>query len=844
MKPETVLEAYQLFFELPESQSNPRLGDNLRTTLRRLVLPSYGFTEIELRKNFEGCLAKVSLRQFQNAETIFNNTLLVESEQEKPISYGAVRNYRSALTRFLGWLQQQDWYGSLTASTIAVDKSDFTPRLRNGRTIAKDLAAKKQLNDNFEHLSSEDVQRYGLAEKELDPQLTTQLETLQKFWTDTEVKARKSPAMSEAMFKTVKDGILCFLGWLKSEKFLLQENLSLELVADFEQLQAFINWGVSEQDKDYNWATDIAKVVLRVTQWLNLHSKHHDFGDIPQVKQLRKYIRELELEAREDLKPYALKVIQVCEPLKTQLQDFHKFCLDKEVPVRKTRPISKETFRSYQENICCFLGWYQNIQGVPPEALCLEQLATLELLKQFVGWGVNQRGNGYGWATQVGYAALAVAKWLNPQSKRKNFSDIEQVEDIREYVCYLREQHRNEEPRQNLDEQRMTFHEAQKVVEYLKQCCNPKDNYGEERSESAVRKSWQRYLLVAIFTYCPVRQREVRELEMNKTLFREADGYWVKLTKTQHKAGSKTRKGREYPLPKHLSADLDEWLQKWRPQVPTSHNLVFICTGSNRNPESRGQPLKASDVTDVVSATVYKATSILFNNPRRTAPHMFRRIAVTYQRRYGRPEQKEAFAELVGHTVAEADRTYNEETMRERTQKASDWWQLSPQPKQSELSDSTPPPIKDWIEEDELELKHLHSSPYSNDYLRHLRDQALLVIWALQELAWAEMHRLNVGDLVERDGQFWLLVASSKGSRTVLLKAALAQIVQRYLEARKAIGESLTEESPLFIGIGNRSGGDRLTPWSIGFVVKHYLGPTSQNKSFDSKHSHQRQLLS
>jgi hypothetical protein len=76
------------------------------------------------------------------------------------------------------------------------------------------------------------------------------------------------------------------------------------------------------------------------------------------------------------------------------------------------------------------------------------------------------------------------------------------------------------------------------------------------------------------------------------------------------------------------------------------------------------------------------------------------------------------------------------------------------------------------------------------------------------------------------------------------LKAALAQIVQRYLEARKAIEESLTQESPLFIGIGNRSGGDRLTPGSIGFLVKHYLGPTSQNKSFDSKHSQRRQLLS
>lgn len=844
MKPETVLEAYQLFFELPESQSNPRLGDNLRTTLRRFVLPSYGFTEVELRKNLEGCLAKVSLRQFQDAETIFNNVILVQSEQEKSISHGSVRNYRSALTRFLGWLHQQDWYGSREATAIATDKNNLAPQIRNGRTIAKDLAAKKQFNDKFEHLRREDVQRYGLAEKELNRRLATQLEEMHKFWTDTEVPARKGPAMSATMFKTFKDGILCFLGWHKTEKLEPQENLSLELFADFEQLQAFISWGVSQQGKDDNWATDIAKVALRVTQWLNQHSKRHDFGDIAQVKQLRKYIRELELEAREDLKPYALKLTQIIEPLKTQLECFQKFLRDKEVPARKTRPIGEQTFRNYIDGICGFFGWRQNIQGVLPEALHLEQLTSVELLKEFIEWGINQRKNGYGWATQVGYAALAVAKWLNPQSKRRNFSDIEQVEDIREYVRYLRDQHRHEESRRDLDEQRMTFHEAQKVVEYLKQCCSPLDKYGEERSERAVMKSWQRYLIVSILTYCPVRQREVRELELNKTLFREADGYWVKLTQKQHKAGSKTRKGREYPLPKHLTAELDEWLQKWRPKVPTSHNLVFICTGSNRNPESRGQPMTGGDMSDLVSAAVYKATSILFDNPRRTAPHMFRRIAITYQRRYGRPEQKEALAELMGHTVAEADRTYNEETIRERTLKALDWWQLGPQPRQLQSGDSTPPPVKDWIEEDDLDLKHLHSSPYSNENLRCLRDKALLVIWALQELTGAEMHRLNFGDLVERDGQSWLIVANNKGSRTVLLKAAIAHIVQRYLEARQAVGESLTQESPLFIGIGNRSGGERLTPWSIGFVIRHYLGPTSPIKSLDSKQSHQKQLPS
>jgi site-specific recombinase XerD len=824
MKPETVLEVYQLFLD-GECSTNARLADNLKTTLRRYILPELGFPPDMLRQNFEGCLAKISLHQFQNVEELLDQVLEASKEDEKPLSNGAIRNYRSALNRFLQWLRKQPWYFEFPKP----DYENRAPKLSIGKGVPRYAEDQRQLNEKFENLNVTDLRSYLLKKQELSPTLIEQLDQLRLYWTDVEVVERKGPAMQAQIFMTCSLCIQTILGWLHKEKQISVEKLNLSNVAELETLQSFIDWGLEKHYKDYPWASDVAKVAVLVAKWLNPQAKHYNFGDVLQVQELRKYIRSLNLK-REDIGTYGLQPKELPSKTKIQLNSFQKFWTDTEVPERKKPPISERTFTGYSSSILWFLGWLHNVQGEALENLELAHFAELTLLKQFVAWGINQRGNGYGWATNIGYASMAVAKWLNPQSKSRDFKDIALVEDIREYVRYLREQHRNEEPRQNLDQKRLTFQEAQQVVEYLKQCCAPLDKYGDDRSEQAIMSSWQRYLIVAILTYCPVRQHELRELTLNETLFREADGYWVKLTSKQHKAGRKSRKGREYPIPKHLTEDLDIWLRKWRSRVPTAHNLVFIQMRANHHPESLGQPLEAGNMTDLVSSAVHNATAVLFDEPKDTTPHMFRRIAITYQRRYGRPEQKEPLAELMGHTVEEADRTYNEESIREKSQKAEGWWQLNPQLANEQMNYFQPKqPVDGWIEEDEYKLEHLEASSYQNDHLRKLRDQAVLVLWAMQELAWAEMHRLNVGDLVQQEGLYRLVISKKDGTRDkqLLLKEAIAKILIKYIEERKKFGEELTEMSSLFIGIGNRSGGQRLLPGSIQGILRYYIGKVS-----------------
>lgn len=386
--------------------------------------------------------------------------------------------------------------------------------------------------------------------------------------------------------------------------------------------------------------------------------------------------------------PYGLKESELTPRLLKELEELHKFCTATKIPKRKDPPIREVTSKGHRRSILLFLGWLKNIRGWCLDDFCLEILISRELLEEFVCWGVNEKKNGLAWGGNVGRASLSIAKWKHyKKSNKPLYRDIEEVELIREYLTELKKEYKAEPSRAALDEKFLTLEQCHQVVNYLKQCCapkyknfhknNPKKFSTKKRPDSAIMRSWTRYLIVAILTYCPVRQREIRELELNRTLVRRTDGYWVQLKPEDHKTGSRTGKGREYPLPPHLTADLDEWLQIWRPKIQTDHNLMFCSLGSAALPGTLGQPLSAQNLGPMVSHVMYKATAYLFEEAKRTTPHTFRNIAITWQRQHGRSEQREALAELMGHSVQMADDVYDKTTSKQKTAKSIDWWQTS-----------------------------------------------------------------------------------------------------------------------------------------------------------------------
>jgi integrase len=76
----------------------------------------------------------------------------------------------------------------------------------------------------------------------------------------------------------------------------------------------------------------------------------------------------------------------------------------------------------------------------------------------------------------------------------------------------------------------------------------------------------------------------------------------------------------------------------------------------------------------MVRTIMFSTTSYLFGRPKRTTPHDFRRIAITWQRKYGVVEDQEGLAEIMGHSVEYANKIYNQMTSGEKAKAASEWW--------------------------------------------------------------------------------------------------------------------------------------------------------------------------
>jgi integrase len=268
----------------------------------------------------------------------------------------------------------------------------------------------------------------------------------------------------------------------------------------------------------------------------------------------------------------------------------------------KIDPIKPSTFNNDEQSILCFLGWYK--QQYPDLELHLELLTDVDSIDRYTIWAVENRSVSHSTGVSMAKTAIAIAKWLNyGKSTRRNWSDVQEILDLKDLRNEFAEKYKKEKQHFETDKwalKELTHEEAREVVEYLRKMCAPyigshyqeSDEvikYSQKRDISAVTRTWQTYLIVKIFVYCPVRQEEVRNLKLGETLFREEDEYGnpyyvVKLD--EHKRSTLTGKLRHYRLPTILTEDLDLWIYKWRPiieeSIKTSEGwMKFWCRNSN-----------------------------------------------------------------------------------------------------------------------------------------------------------------------------------------------------------------------------------------------------------------------
>ncbi len=127
----------------------------------------------------------------------------------------------------------------------------------------------------------------------------------------------------------------------------------------------------------------------------------------------------------------------------------------------------------------------------------------------------------------------------------------------------------------------------------------------------------------------------------------------------------------------------------------------------------------------------------------------------------------------------------------------------------------------------------------TDDSLASLRDRLLVSLMVIQGCRQIELHRLNVSDVIRRGNKVGIRVSGKGSIRVIPLKEEVASLLERYLEARKASGETLKPNTAMFINLSrNISQGkeNRLTRTSMQRLVNSYL------KKAELKHSENRTI--
>lgn len=222
--------------------------------------------------------------------------------------------------------------------------------------------------------------------------------------------------------------------------------------------------------------------------------------------------------------------------------------------------------------IYLYAGFLNKKENISPQDFQLDRLLDIDLIYKFNNFQVKERGNTSSPAKKAVDVAIAVAKRKYFYiSKREDYSDIEVIYQLREARRVMERKYKKQHKAnvtQKWEEKKISHEEARIIVDELYKQIAPKDNSGSRRAKSVIALAWQRYLFVKCLVYLPVRQKELRELVLNKNIFRvkdkKKDFYKVK---TKRKDFHQTGAYESYKIPRNLTKDFDIWLFKIQPLI-------------------------------------------------------------------------------------------------------------------------------------------------------------------------------------------------------------------------------------------------------------------------------------
>ncbi|GBF97947.1 hypothetical protein Rsub_10620 [Raphidocelis subcapitata] len=375
----------------------------------------------------------------------------------------------------------------------------------------------------------------------------------------------------------------------------------------------------------------------------------------------------IKVTKRVSLPPYGIVPSEMNPALREELAAFEAFSAGRFFGQR-VEPVSASTCRVDLQYIRMMLGWLHRRRGVPLETLSLRSLfpssdeASVAAAFDFTEFLITERKANPRTQFNCLITCVHVVRFLfhaeskpNPSNTREApYSDLPVMRALKTLVAKA---HKAAKKAPLVADERLKWLEWSEflaLIRELREECAGLTSTGGPRSPKEVALALQRYLVFAILSCIPDRQRTLRELEIGRTLFKE-DGRWV----IRHSPGDyKTGKlyGQRPPMliAPFVYPELEAFTQL-RSELNPDHNFLFSRAG--------GGHMTDKALYDMFVNTAQRRTG------KATNPHLVRDMVVTHLRSVGTSENEmEALAMYMGHSISMQRDTYDRRT---RDQKVS-----------------------------------------------------------------------------------------------------------------------------------------------------------------------------
>jgi hypothetical protein len=305
---------------------------------------------------------------------------------------------------------------------------------------------------------------------------------------------------------------------------------------------------------------------------------------------------------------------------------------------RATRELQvrKSTFALHVDSLSSYLGFLITIEGL---AVQWDDLFTLAHIDRFVRWHSARN------QTTITTWAKNTVLFLHTLAMRTNAQNVPAIKQ------YLRELP-TPEPRHDKRRHGFTLRELETVgLSVLEEIHKPSTSYSP--TSFSYRDLRHQYaLMLRLLVRVPLRQRNLREIHLDKNLFQDKIGHWhLHFSGSELKIGTRNRRVNEYHVDltdycPDLLPHLEEFLTIYRPRIPhaAESSLLFLTR--------HGQPYTRDSLHRELSVLVLRRTNKHFY------PHLIRTIWASEY--LSATNDFEGAATLLGDSVEMVLKTYYE----------------------------------------------------------------------------------------------------------------------------------------------------------------------------------------